>query len=128
MIRRPPRSTRTDTLFPYTTLFRSSRSQPCRGCVDRLAGGEQPVGAEFAEAPFQEALGFARTLVDVLQSVDDEYETTTFALDGCRETISGLLGVSGLEAVDTHILVEERIAISLLDVVVSKFLLGLVFI
>src|SRR3546814_13798176 len=25
MIRRPPRSTRTDTLFPYTTLFRSSR-------------------------------------------------------------------------------------------------------
>src|SRR3546814_12031429 len=25
MIRRPPRSTRTDTLFPYTTLFRSVR-------------------------------------------------------------------------------------------------------
>src|SRR3546814_15255349 len=28
MIRRPPRSTRTDTLFPYTTLFRSV----CRAC------------------------------------------------------------------------------------------------
>src|SRR3546814_9543339 len=27
MIRRPPRSTRTDTLFPYTTLFRSSASR-----------------------------------------------------------------------------------------------------
>src|SRR3546814_17826396 len=26
MIRRPPRSTRTDTLFPYTTLFRSSET------------------------------------------------------------------------------------------------------
>src|SRR3546814_11641205 len=26
MIRRPPRSTRTDTLFPYTTLFRTGRS------------------------------------------------------------------------------------------------------
>src|SRR3546814_11679769 len=26
MIRRPPRSTRTDTLFPYTTLFRSAKS------------------------------------------------------------------------------------------------------
>src|SRR3546814_6226537 len=26
MIRRPPRSTRTDTLFPYTTLFRSRRN------------------------------------------------------------------------------------------------------
>src|SRR3546814_1276050 len=30
MIRRPPRSTRTDTLFPYTTLFRSSRPSPRR--------------------------------------------------------------------------------------------------
>src|SRR3546814_11104703 len=28
MIRRPPRSTRTDTLFPYTTLFRSVRALP----------------------------------------------------------------------------------------------------
>src|SRR3546814_8867098 len=29
MIRRPPRSTRTDTLFPYTTLFRSLRNPCC---------------------------------------------------------------------------------------------------
>src|SRR3546814_15836449 len=28
MIRRPPRSTRTDTLFPYTTLFRSPYADP----------------------------------------------------------------------------------------------------
>src|SRR3546814_6601823 len=28
MIRRPPRSTRTDTLFPYTTLFRSTDGNP----------------------------------------------------------------------------------------------------
>src|SRR3546814_2308458 len=33
MIRRPPRSTRTDTLFPYTTLFRS-RAQDARWSVD----------------------------------------------------------------------------------------------
>src|SRR3546814_14114303 len=31
MIRRPPRSTRTDTLFPYTTLFRSTADRPLRG-------------------------------------------------------------------------------------------------
>src|SRR3546814_5739842 len=31
MIRRPPRSTRTDTLFPYTTLFRSPRPADGRG-------------------------------------------------------------------------------------------------
>src|SRR3546814_10839234 len=30
MIRRPPRSTRTDTLFPYTTLFRSAAECDCR--------------------------------------------------------------------------------------------------
>src|SRR3546814_1579574 len=28
MLRRPPRSTRTDTLFPYTTLFRSNHAGP----------------------------------------------------------------------------------------------------
>src|SRR3546814_19963070 len=42
MIRRPPRSTRTDTLFPYTTLFRSdgmprhelfSSCEPCAMCL-----------------------------------------------------------------------------------------------
>src|SRR3546814_11923205 len=33
MIRRPPRSTRTDTLFPYTTLFRSA----CTGIVKAIA-------------------------------------------------------------------------------------------
>src|SRR3546814_2015365 len=32
MIRRPPRSTRTDTLFPYTTLFRSTRCCPAARC------------------------------------------------------------------------------------------------
>src|SRR3546814_6620758 len=38
MIRRPPRSTRTDTLFPYTTLFRSYREciNPAEGVVGVL--------------------------------------------------------------------------------------------
>src|SRR3546814_6454280 len=36
MIRRPPRSTRTDTLLPYTTLFRAAHPLPPRG---RLEGG-----------------------------------------------------------------------------------------
>src|SRR3546814_1392166 len=35
MIRRPPRSTRTDTLFPYTTLFRSSGVR-CRSWIGRI--------------------------------------------------------------------------------------------
>src|SRR3546814_12508951 len=49
MIRRPPRSTRTDTLFPYTTLFRSQRlvaaALDTAGCVPgggAMADGQQP--------------------------------------------------------------------------------------
>src|SRR3546814_15818495 len=35
MIRRPPRSTRTDTLFPYTTLFRSEDNSGTRQVIGR---------------------------------------------------------------------------------------------
>src|SRR3546814_17424491 len=38
MIRRPPRSTRTDTLFPYTTLFRSSVIEEYLGTGAARAG------------------------------------------------------------------------------------------
>src|SRR3546814_9282650 len=49
-IRRPPRSTRTDTLFPYTTLFRSAdvRGRPgAEGRADKDA--ERPVKGEQAD-------------------------------------------------------------------------------
>src|SRR3546814_966460 len=39
MIRRPPRSTRTDTLLPYTTLFRSSDAhEGLKGAITRVMG------------------------------------------------------------------------------------------
>src|SRR3546814_1057457 len=50
MIRRPPRSTRTDTLFPYTTLFRSyDGCKPCMHGSDAhsLPDTAQPVGDRF---------------------------------------------------------------------------------
>src|SRR3546814_14215453 len=44
MIRRPPRSTRTDTLFPYTTLFRSAwRGDANRKRAARMAGRRMAV-------------------------------------------------------------------------------------
>src|SRR3546814_3353664 len=56
MLRRPPRSTRTDTLFPYTTLFRSNprrtivpgdlparRQEDPPGALGRRGGTVQPV-------------------------------------------------------------------------------------
>src|SRR3546814_19183152 len=42
MIRRPPRSTRTDTLFPYTTLFRS-KPGPARQCSSVLFLLDRPI-------------------------------------------------------------------------------------
>src|SRR3546814_10105073 len=45
MIRRPPRATRTDTLFPYTTLFRSQNA------VEVIEDGDQALGTrDFATA------------------------------------------------------------------------------
>src|SRR3546814_4678793 len=42
MIRRPPRSTRTDTLFPYTTLFRSEYRQAPEPWFGGVAHGRPP--------------------------------------------------------------------------------------
>src|SRR3546814_3330968 len=47
MIRRPPRSTRTDTLFPYTTLFRSAQAHRRRVLLPDL----QPVHATLQFQP-----------------------------------------------------------------------------
>src|SRR3546814_192274 len=50
MIRRPPRSKRTDTLFPYTTLFRSTRA-PCLTRITRPKSlqGKRPSKARSAQ-------------------------------------------------------------------------------
>src|SRR3546814_4121463 len=67
MIRRPPRSTRTDTLFPYTTLFRSGLSAARRHqCLDD--GG--PAGAEESA---RRSVGFT------------EQNHTTDAIEGMRK-------------------------------------------
>src|SRR3546814_4419414 len=62
MIRRPPRSTRTDTLLPYTTLFRSGRLAEVQAAVvpgavarhrlhvEVAVGGGAPVDLQLAEA------------------------------------------------------------------------------
>src|SRR3546814_18666631 len=61
MVRRPPRSTRTDTLFPYTTLFRSrvdaARKQPQR--ADLLAVALQGV----LDPPHRDGRILARAVV-----------------------------------------------------------------
>src|SRR3546814_18370457 len=63
MIRQPPRSTRTDTLFPYTTLFRSrlaeyARLVSCRAQADRVV--ENALVADMAGVVIKVACGLAR--------------------------------------------------------------------
>src|SRR3546814_3807030 len=53
MIRRPPRPTRTDTLFPYTTLFRSSQcALSCRWKAQRADHGAGVCLARYRHARF----------------------------------------------------------------------------
>src|SRR3546814_6847358 len=70
MIRRPPRSTRTDTLFPYTTLFRSCRERidiaPHRHVRDQVRiVGYRHVGRIMALArqpPYETVGGFGDSI------------------------------------------------------------------
>src|SRR3546814_10593464 len=62
MIRRPPRSTRTDTLFPYTTLFRSHRdlsphAHGLSGSSDHDLGRSRGRGCAAAVLPECDAEG-----------------------------------------------------------------------
>src|SRR3546814_8563333 len=47
MRRRPPRSTRTDTLFPYTTLFRSAQAAAKRMIAQGVAGSLIHIGSQM---------------------------------------------------------------------------------
>src|SRR3546814_4580664 len=57
MIRRPPRSTRTDTLFPYTTLFRS----PCQALRNEATTSRPASCASGTRVPSTACAGLARS-------------------------------------------------------------------
>src|SRR3546814_6230649 len=64
MIRRPPRSTRTDTLFPYTTLFRSPENNyrtPETLGADRLAAVIGAGSSQVLSQPIQAATSLSDT-------------------------------------------------------------------
>src|SRR3546814_15966614 len=75
MIRRPPRSTRTDTLFPYTTLFRSPGHQRSL----RRSTHHCPLLAHFVQNRFELRLQHPTTLrrveaLGVVQGRDEVHE------------------------------------------------------
>src|SRR3546814_4577443 len=100
MIRRPPRSTRTDTLFPYTTLFRSGRL--CAGTVflvflhpahggRRALEGSQTKGAERTDMPRKS------NPVDALKKLREQREELAAKEAKLRDEAAIVLG---------HILIE----------------------
>src|SRR3546814_1333838 len=59
MIRRPPRSTRTDTLFPYTTLFRSRPQTTAEGLAEL-----RPAFTKIMDMPLDAEGNTARALIN----------------------------------------------------------------
>src|SRR3546814_3546330 len=67
MIRRPPRSTRTDTLFPYTTLFRSAFGAEVEDVIGGLDDVEIMLDDDHAVALLDERLEHFEQLADILE-------------------------------------------------------------
>src|SRR3546814_16075625 len=104
MIRRPPRSTRTDTLFPYTTLFRSVCNVEHRFVVaeqSRLVGIEpraivlEPVGRNTAAAVAVAALVAADPEAHLLVMPSDHANA---APDAFPNAIPAGLGAHGAQS------------------------------
>src|SRR3546814_13494553 len=64
MIRRPPRSTRTDTLFPYTTLFRSATAPAIRDRSHAMSNDTETAARALVEATRSGKLGDAYRVLD----------------------------------------------------------------
>src|SRR3546814_70072 len=78
MIRRPPRSTRTDTLFPYTTLFRSGGGRLIRKRHQLRGGAQQVQQARFVETlelglVSNAAIGGLRAAASIVISRPDQF-------------------------------------------------------
>src|SRR3546814_13389319 len=96
MIRRPPRSTRTDTLFPYTTLFRSVRSGDDQRRDDKesrgrgVAGNGDGLRTEFGLAADADMAGAVGAGPDA--PIGAEALQHPFAMGACRKRLGHLGG------------------------------------
>src|SRR3546814_9258607 len=91
MIRRPPRSTRTDTLFPYTTLFRSDGASMAPLAADLVAAYSARVSGK---APTQPPLtvqyaDFALWHRELLGSATESESVAAQQIQFWRETLAG---------------------------------------
>src|SRR3546814_14262558 len=93
MIRRPPRSTRTDTLFPYTTLFRSDKLNTIDGDVVEAVIADMAHDEEEASRPATTApssrepapAAMAVSSAEQIEQAADEVENRNKADDRSEE-------------------------------------------
>src|SRR3546814_10986711 len=98
MIRRPPRSTRTDTLFPYTTLFRSGVLVEVG---HRVVGGELDLVVRVAAVRMEERLELDEPDVcgGVVVGPGEAEGAAVVQVDGKDELAAGGLAVDDVTAV-----------------------------
>src|SRR3546814_11167860 len=109
MIRRPPRSTRTDTLFPYPTLFRSKDRQSGRDHDDHHRAGQQqlppPQYPEHLVEPDRRLVVERTTRLVVTPGATvrgrppDLHEPRVAGVDGPRRPVAGGLSGAGVTTV-----------------------------
>src|SRR3546814_8301571 len=103
MIRRPPRSTRTDTLFPYTTLFRSMKKVSGSIKLELAQYREMEAFAQFGsdlDASTQKLLGRGARLTQLLKQ--PQFQPMPFE----EQTASIFAGTNGY--LDTVATTEDR--------------------
>src|SRR3546814_15545755 len=96
MIRRQPRSTRTDTLFPYTTVFQSARFHP--GLTRAVARARRPdagvaIGLQLQADLQRVALGLRSARLCLADLVRNAADRLDMVADLVRDDI-GLRGVA----------------------------------
>src|SRR3546814_18882513 len=88
MIRRPPRSTRTDTLFPYTTLFRSGDTIPEAARQRLAAEADRHAKATVSRSLEQNSAHFNQARDKLEKWADDMVLSAEKALDDTKEQIT----------------------------------------
>src|SRR3546814_15713959 len=113
MIRRPPRSTRTDTLFPYTTLFRSAgefRELVRDHIADAISRFVEILYFDEHKVRFARVSEFRHAAFANARSADGDIGTFTGAIDGrkasdvadsgCDDVVANAAGFNGGQVVD----------------------------